>query len=100
MTPRNFDLFDADAVSPQARESAKKRAGLEGLAVASPKKAFEYALQSNLILPSEEALWLKMIEHRNLTTHTYQADLAIEIEKTISTAYLPALENSLARLKK
>jgi nucleotidyltransferase substrate binding protein (TIGR01987 family) len=84
----------------QAWRTLQKRSGQEGLAIASPKKAFEYALQSDLILPNEEVLWLKMIEHWNLTTHTYKADLAVIIEKTISAAYIPAFESLLARLKR
>ena len=84
----------------QCWRTLQKRSGQEGLNIASPKKAFEYALQSNLIPTDDETLWLKMIEHRNLTTHTYNAGLATEIQKTISAAYVPAFEKLLALLKK
>ncbi len=57
-------------------KTLQKRAHAEKLAIASPKKAFEFALQAGFINPSEEGLWVQMLEDRNLTTHTYEETLA------------------------
>jgi nucleotidyltransferase substrate binding protein (TIGR01987 family) len=54
------------------------------------KKAFA----ERLIATDEEAdLWLKMLEDRNLTSHTYNQALAENIYRNIVRDYAPLLEN-------
>jgi len=77
----------------------QRKAGREGLPIASPKKAFEYAFKAGLIPPSDEQLWLTMIEDRNKTTHVYRETLAELVFKKIQAAYQPAFEKILKKLK-
>ncbi len=52
----------------------------------SPRKAFELAFQSGLI--QEEKKWLEMLKDRNLTTHTYDINLANEVINRIKSTYI------------
>ena len=78
-----------------AWKALQKRALHEKLSVASPRKAFEYALQAGLILPTEESQWAQMLEDRNLTTHTYEETLAKLIADRV-----PAYRNLMHSLLK
>lgn len=71
-------------------KTLKKKAESEGRSVGSPKKAFQYALESGFI--SDESTWLAMINDRNQTTHTYDQATAEEIFKHIKENYYPALK--------
>jgi len=51
----------------------------EGLDVASPRKALQAALASGLIDPDDETNAWEMIRNRNLTVHTYDEELATEV---------------------
>lgn len=71
----------------------------EGFTVTSPKKIFKQALQSRLIENGE--LWLQALEDRNLTTHTYDEQKSLEVERMIRTKYSPLLQHlhgTLSRL--
>jgi len=50
---------------------------LEGLEAVSPKKSLQLAYQLNWI--DNEQAWLKMLQDRNLTLHTYREEYAQEI---------------------
>ena len=50
-----------------------------GVQFASPKRAFSYALKEGLIPLDEESLWLKMLNDRNITAHTYKSEVANEV---------------------
>lgn len=63
----------------------------KGLATTSPRDAFRIAADNNLIENPE--LWFQAIEMRNLTTHTYNKELA---EKVLS--YLPEFQRILNKL--
>ena len=62
----------------------------EGFTVNSPKDAFKQAFQSELI--QDGHIWMDAIDDRNLTVHTYDEKIAIEIEKKIKEKYYPALK--------
>ena len=83
----------------QCWKSIQKKAGKEGVEVASPKKAFSFALQNAWISKNKENFWLKMIEDRNLTTHTYREDVAKEVLARITKDYIPAFESILKELE-
>ncbi|MBP7113920.1 MAG: nucleotidyltransferase substrate binding protein [Candidatus Peribacteraceae bacterium] len=71
----------------------------EGFTVTSPKKIFKQAFQSRLIEDGE--LWLQALEDRNLTTHTYDEQKSLEVERMIRTKYSPLLQHlhdTLSRL--
>ena len=54
----------------------------EGLEVNSPKSALRAAFQLKWI--QDDALWLQMLEDRNLTSHTYNEELAERIYESLS----------------
>ena len=74
----------------QSWKAMQKKAGHEGVEIGSPKKAFMFAFQNGWIDKSHELIWLKMIEDRNLTTHTYKEDIANEVLQNIIRDYIPA----------
>ncbi|MBI1954491.1 MAG: nucleotidyltransferase substrate binding protein [Proteobacteria bacterium] len=49
----------------------------KGVALNSPKDVFRHAFASGDI--QDEALWLNMLQDRNLTSHTYNEDLSREV---------------------
>ena len=61
------------------------------------KDVFSKAYQLNFI--SNETLWLKMIEDRNLTTHVYDESEAEKIVKRIMKDFLPLFETLELLLK-
>ncbi|MBM7559022.1 nucleotidyltransferase substrate binding protein [Marinitoga litoralis] len=73
-----------------------------GYLVKSPREAIKLAFQLEIIDNGE--YWLKALEDRNLTVHTYDENTAMEIVKKIKGIYLPELdkfyENMLKELKK
>jgi len=50
---------------------------VEGIEALSPKRALQFAYKVGWI--DDEVLWLKMLNERNLTSHTYREDYALEI---------------------
>ena len=50
---------------------------MEGIEALSPKKALLVAYQLGWL--SDEEAWLKMLNDRNLTSHTYREEYALEI---------------------
>jgi nucleotidyltransferase substrate binding protein (TIGR01987 family) len=77
----------------QCWKALQKRAGAEGVEIGSPKKAFSFALQNSLIDSKQESIWLKMIEDRNLTSHTYREDVAKEILLRITRDYIGVFDD-------
>lgn len=84
----------------QCWKALQKLAGKEGVEIGSPKKAFTYALQNQMIKATDESLWLKMLEDRNLTSHTYKEDIALEVVTRISNNYIVLFEELLKNLEK
>jgi nucleotidyltransferase substrate binding protein (TIGR01987 family) len=68
----------------------------EGVAIASPKSALSFALQSGLI--ENETVWLNLLNDRNMTSHTYHEMLAQEIFERIKEAYALEFENVYKKL--
>lgn len=67
----------------------------EGREVNSPRQSFRAAYQLEWI--DDEAPWLEMIDDRNLTTHTYNEQLAGEIYGRLP-GHLRAIETLYSRL--
>lgn len=80
-------------------KAAQKIAGERGVKVASPKSALGFVMQEGWILPEKELSWLKMLEDRNLTSHTYDQGLANEIYERISREHLSLLLALYGKLK-
>lgn len=60
--------------------------GIQG--IVGSRGAVREAFKRGVIADGE--VWMDMIAKRNLTSHTYNADLAQELVRTIVTAYYPA----------
>lgn len=71
----------------------------ENIEVQSPKQVLQQAYAVGWI--KDENLWLQMAQDRNLTSHTYQEELALEIYQRIP-AYLKEIQKvcgDMARLE-
>lgn len=69
----------------------------QGIICRSPKECFQEGFKFELIQDNEK--WLKMIDDRNLTVHTYNEKLAEEISKRFRD-YLELFEQLMKNLKK
>lgn len=80
-----------------AWKSAKAWAGGQGVVCRSPRDCFAQMFRLGLL--ADDPLWLRMIEDRNLSVHTYNEKLAEEIYARLKS-YLPlfaALNASLIK---
>ncbi|MGL6118964.1 MAG: HI0074 family nucleotidyltransferase substrate-binding subunit [Fusobacteriaceae bacterium] len=58
----------------------------EGIEASSPRTAFREAFKMGII--SDAAEWIKLMENRNRTSHTYNEETAWDIYEKISTEYI------------
>ena len=70
-----------------------------GIELASPKPVVRASLENGLLTEEDARLGLAMVDHRNLTSHTYNEALANEIFAQIP-AYRRLLRQWLERLAK
>jgi nucleotidyltransferase substrate binding protein (TIGR01987 family) len=61
----------------------------EGFQVISPRGAVKQAFQAGVI--GDGHTWLEALKDHNLTVHTYEEKIAIEVEKRIRQLYFPLL---------
>lgn len=78
-------------------KSAKTYLGNKGLVCRSPRDCFAEAFRLGLV--ADDPLWLKMIEDRNLSVHTYNEKLADDIYGRLPN-YLRLFEELKAALSK
>lgn len=72
----------------------------QGLEAGSPRQALKSAFVQGIVPNEEETdVWLKMLEDRNLTTHTYHEDLAKKIYQKIASTYLEHLRQMNDRVQ-
>lgn len=57
--------------------------------VVSPRETVKQAFQAGLI--QDGHIWIEALKDRNLTVHTYEEKIALEVERKIRTLYFPAL---------
>lgn len=62
----------------------------EGFLVKSPRDAIKQAFQAEIISQGHD--WIDALEDRNLTTHTYNEETAIDVEHKIRSKYFPLLQ--------
>lgn len=62
----------------------------EGYIVKSPRETVKQAFQIGLI--DDGHVWIDALSNRNLTTHTYDEELAKKMTQEILVSYLPELE--------
>ncbi len=69
-----------------------------GYIVNSPRAAIKQSFQIELI--DEGHIWMNALQDRNLTTHTYNSEIAEKMFKDISEQYFPQLKKLYEKLKK
>ncbi len=69
----------------------------QGIELNYPKEVLQQAFKVDLI--SDERVWLKMLNDRNMTSHTYNQQLADEIYCSIKL-YVPDLRDLLNKVRK
>ncbi|HBA88261.1 MAG TPA: nucleotidyltransferase [Geobacter sp.] len=62
----------------------------EGFMVKSPRDAIKQAFEAGIIDRGHD--WIDALEDRNLTTHTYNEETAIDVEQKIRNKYFPLLD--------
>ncbi len=70
----------------------------EGLDIGSPKGVIRACREVGIFTDEEALLALEMVNDRNLTVHTYNEALAVEIYSRL-TKYLPLMEKWLREIK-
>lgn len=68
----------------------------EGIEVNSPRAAIRKAFQTELIADAEA--WLDMLEKRNLSSHTYDAETAKEIYRHVAQKYIFLLDDFATKI--
>ena len=68
----------------------------EGYMVKSPRETVKQAFQIGLI--DNGPIWIDALSNRNLTTHTYDEELATKMTSEILNAYLPELDKLYNKL--
>lgn len=66
----------------------------EGIEVTGPRSAIRNAFQTELIADADT--WLDMLEKRNLSSHTYDAETAQEIYRHVAQKYIFLLDDLAA----
>ena len=66
--------------------------------VKSPRETVKQAFQIGLIVNGH--IWMDALSNRNLTTHTYDEELANKMTNEIITMYLPELDKMYEKLSK
>ncbi|GAE94592.1 nucleotidyltransferase [Gracilibacillus boraciitolerans JCM 21714] len=72
---------------------------IEGLDLGSPKGVIRCCREVGLLSDDETILALKMVDNRNLTVHTYNEELSLEIFQQLP-AYLDFIEKWLKQIEK
>ncbi len=70
----------------------------EGYMVKSPRETIKQAFQIGLI--DNGHVWIDALSNRNLTTHTYDEELATKMTSEILDTYLPELDKIYEKLSK
>ena len=69
----------------------------DGFIVKSPRETIKQAFQNNII--NNGHIWLEALSNRNLTTHTYDEELARKMVKDILSSYFPELKDMHDKLE-
>ena len=83
----------------QCWKAIQKKAGQEGLLLASPKKALEWAMANTWIPTKNENVWLEMISDRNLTSHTYREQTAQAVATRILDTYIKEFSSIMKKME-
>jgi nucleotidyltransferase substrate binding protein (TIGR01987 family) len=77
----------------------QKLAPESGLEASSPREALAAGLKLHFISLDESPHWAQMLRDRNLTSHTYNANVADEIIARLTRDYAPCFRSALERLR-
>lgn len=77
----------------------QKLAPEAGLEASSPREALAAGAKLHVITPDEAAHWARMLRDRNLTSHTYNAEVADQILERLLRDYVPCFRATLERLR-
>ena len=66
-------------------KTLKKSLAIEGIEANTPRECIQQAYSIHWI--NDESEWLSMLKDRNLTSHTYKEDLALEIYHRLPLHY-------------
>ncbi|MBM7649270.1 nucleotidyltransferase substrate binding protein (TIGR01987 family) [Bacillus ectoiniformans] len=69
----------------------------QGYVIKTPRESIKQAFQIELIVDGHG--WLEALSKRNLTSHTYDDELAEKLVKEIKRHYLPLLKHLYNKLK-
>ena len=69
-----------------------------GLEASSPREALAAGVKLHLIAVEESPHWAQMLRDRNLTSHTYNANVADEIVGRLTNDYVRCFRSTLGRL--
>ncbi len=70
-----------------------------GLDASSPREALAAAVNLHLITLDESPHWAQMLRDRDLTSHTYDANVADEILARLMNDYVSCFRSALQRLR-
>lgn len=70
----------------------------EGYLIKSPRETVKQAFQIGLV--EDGHIWIDALSNRNLTTYTYDEELAEKMTKEILNSYLPELDKMHEKLSK
>lgn len=83
----------------QCWKALQKKSSNEGLLLASPKKAIEWAMAQSWIPHEKEDTWIEMMADRNLTSHTYREHTAQTVVTRVLDTYITEMTAILAKMK-
>ena len=83
-----------------AWKTLQKYAQDTGIQVNGPKLVLKEALKFDLIALADEEKWLQMLDDRNLTSHAYKEDVAIDVTGRINQDHVALLRVLLQKLIK
>ena len=69
----------------------------QGFQVNSPRETLKQAFQVNLLLDGHT--WMEILDNRNLTTHTYDEAISLQVERLIKEKYFSLLKQLYETLK-
>lgn len=114
LTRANASLHEALAANPRTRvilsaiiknfefnydlswKALKRYLEYQGVPTTSPRQAIAEAYRKGYI--GDEAVWLKMIQDRNLTVHTYDETFAKDMVKRIEDSFVSVFDRLLGFL--
>ncbi|MBI9016471.1 MAG: nucleotidyltransferase substrate binding protein [Phycisphaerae bacterium] len=63
---------------------------IQGFDVKSPRETIKQAFQTEIILDGH--CWIQALDDRNITTHTYDEQISIDVTNKIKNEYCPILK--------